>query len=115
MRVLVCGGRDYADAGTLYHALDCLPQDGLVIIHGGAKGADALAAQWAKDRGVSSHAFPANWTEHGRAAGPIRNQTMLDIGKPDCVMAFPGGRGTHDMINRAKAAGVPVSEIEDEI
>lgn len=111
MRVLVCGGRDYSDVSRLYGVLDALPRDGLVIIHGGARGADSLAAEWAKDRQVSSHAFPANWTEHGRAAGPIRNQTMIDLGKPDCVIAFPGGRGTFDMIDRAKKAGIAVTEV----
>lgn len=47
------------------------------------------------------------------AAGPIRNQHMLDIGKPDVVLAFPGGRGTEDMIRRAEKAGVPVKRIGD--
>lgn len=47
----------------------------------------------------------------GKAAGPIRNQRMLDDGKPDRVLAFPGGRGTANMVKLAKAAGVPVHEI----
>lgn len=51
--------------------------------------------------------FPRSAT-NGKAAGPIRNQRMLDEGKPDLVVAFPGGRGTADMVRRAKAAGVPV-------
>jgi hypothetical protein len=52
--------------------------------------------------------YVAQWKKHGRAAGPIRNQRMLDKGKPDLVVAFPGGRGTADMIRRAERAGVPV-------
>jgi acyl-CoA synthetase (NDP forming) len=55
--------------------------------------------------------FPANWKKHGKSAGPIRNQLMLDVGKPDLVIAFPGGSGTADMIRRARKAGVPVKEI----
>jgi hypothetical protein len=47
----------------------------------------------------------------GKAAGPIRNQRMIDEGKPDLVIAFPGGRGTADMVSRAKKAGIPVQEI----
>lgn len=52
--------------------------------------------------------FRANSRKHGRAAGPIRNQQMLDEGKPHLVVAFPGGTGTADMVRRAQAAGVLV-------
>lgn len=115
MRVLVCGGRDYSDVSELYSVMDALPRDGLVIINGGARGADRIAHNWAQDRGVETIVFPADWKRYGRSAGPLRNQRMLDEGKPDCVMAFRGGRGTADMVRRAKAAGVPVSKVEDEI
>jgi hypothetical protein len=50
----------------------------------------------------------ADWNTHGRAAGPIRNQRMLDEVKPELVVAFPGGRGTADMVRRAREAGVNV-------
>lgn len=108
MRVLVCGGRDFEDHASLFAELDKLPRDGLVIIHGGARGADTLAELWAARAGVSRHRFPANWDRDGKAAGPIRNQRMIDRGRPDIVIAFPGGRGTADMIRKAEAAGVPV-------
>jgi len=54
----------------------------------------------------------AKWSKHGRAAGPIRNQEMIDECKPDLVVAFPGGRGTADMVRRAKAAGIRVIEVQ---
>lgn len=53
----------------------------------------------------------ADWKTHGRAAGPIRNQRMIDEWKPTLVIAFAGGRGTADMIRRAKAAGIEVREV----
>jgi len=111
MRVLVCGGRDYGDEPAVFGALDALRQrhGRLTIIQGGAPGADALARKWASIQ-TSVHLInePADWKTHGRAAGPIRNQRMLDEHKPDLVLAFPGGRGTSDMVRRAKAAGVEV-------
>ena len=112
MRVLVCGGRDYADRGALFSALDRLASKRGVseVIHGGATGADSLAGEWARARGVMCSVFRADWERHGRAAGPKRNQRMLEEGKPDGVVAFPGGRGTADMIQRAKAAGLTVWE-----
>jgi hypothetical protein len=81
------------------------------IIHGGAAGADWCAGAVAELRDIPQSVFKADWKAHGRAAGPIRNQQMLDQGKPDLVLAFPGGRGTADMVRRAKAAGVEVREI----
>jgi len=111
MRVLVCGGRNYRDIRSVFAALDGLQPGPTFIIHGGAPGADACAAEWADKRGVESKAYHAAWQTHGRAAGPIRNQKMLDHGKPELVVAFPGGNGTADMVRRAKAAGVTVWEV----
>lgn len=110
-RVLVCGGRDFADRRSVYTSLDGLVPRPTRIIAGGAPGADALAADWAGYRGVPKYIFHADWEKHGKAAGPIRNQEMLDDGRPNLVLAFPGGRGTADMVRRAKAAGVPVIEV----
>lgn len=90
--------------------------DGLIprpttIICGGATGADQLAADWAAYRQVPKVVVRADWEKHGKAAGPIRNQTMLEEWSPSLVLAFPGGRGTADMIRRAKKADVRVIEV----
>lgn len=117
-RILVCGGRDFADRRRLGRALiefaprnATCPNRETVIIHGGAPGADSLAGEWADLWSLRSEAFEADWQAHGSAAGPIRNQRMIDDGKPDLVIAFPGGRGTADMVRRARAAGIEVREI----
>lgn len=109
MRVLVCGGRDFFDSAGLSAVLDQMhaSRPFKVLIHGAAIGADTLAGEWAKARGVTVEAYPARWDLHGRSAGPIRNRRMLRKGKPDVVIAFPGGDGTADMVRQAKAAGVP--------
>lgn len=112
MRVLVCGGRDFYDQNAVFSALDDLEakHGELVVIQGGAPGADLVARNWCyqhKSR-VRMINEPADWKAHGRAAGPIRNSLMLSEHKPDVVLAFPGGRGTADMVRKAEAAGVPV-------
>ena len=113
MRVLVCGGRDYADRERLHAELDRLHQERRFsyLIAGGARGADTLAEQWAKARGLPHETYRADWTGLGRKAGPIRNQRMLDEGRPHLVVAFPGGRGTAHMVGIAQAAGVEVIEV----
>jgi len=65
-----------------------------IILSGCAPGADTLGIEWAEAKGIQVARFPADWNTHGRAAGPIRNQQMLDEGKPELVVSFLGGRRT---------------------
>lgn len=111
MKVLVCGGRDFNNGARLRECLNAL-HDNLgpitLLVHGAAAGADSMAGTWATHRGVPVKAYPADWKKHGRSAGPIRNQQMLDAEKPDMVIAFPGGRGTAHMVRIAKEQGFRV-------
>jgi len=109
-RVLVCGGRYFKDLPLLDGSLDKLKADyGIsAVIHGGAAGADLMASFWAGFNRIPVEVYHANWKKHGRAAGPMRNQRMIDEAKPDFVVAFPGGSGTADMKRRALKAGLPV-------
>lgn len=112
MRVLVCGGRDYRDAGRVNAELSALRSQMSGLMCGGAPGADTLAWDWGWSHNFQCERYMADWKKHGKAAGPIRNQRMLEEGKPDIVLAFGGGRGTADMIRRARSAGVPVVEFD---
>jgi len=108
LRVIVCGGRNYADKDRVFNVLG--RHHITELIEGGATGADALAREWRKCR-CEGTTVRADWKRHGRAAGPIRNKRMLDDYSPDLVIAFPGGRGTENMISQAEAAGVPVHRV----
>lgn len=110
MKVLVCGGRDLHDRDLVSRTLDLIHQITPIscLIQGGARGADQLAAEWGVGAGVLVRTFEAEWRKHGRAAGPIRNQRMIDEAHPSLVVAFPGGRGTADMVARADRAGIRV-------
>lgn len=130
-RVLVCGGRDFGrtreEYNFIFYTLNRVfeerqwihgdASDGywlpdVHIISGEADGVDSVATDYAVVNWTGYSGYPANWDRDGKAAGPIRNQQMLVEGKPDLVIAFPGGRGTADMVRRAKAAGVEVIEID---
>jgi len=118
MKVLVCGGRDFYHWGILSAAMETYigkfrgPNKDITIIQGGAKGADFLSKAYADYVGWGCEEYPADWKQHGKAAGGIRNQQMLDEGKPDLVVALKGGIGTADMVRRAKKAGVEVKEVK---
>lgn len=108
---LVCGGRYYSDQITLYQILNHLKST--QIICGGASGADALAESWARDHGIPCQIEHADWRAYGPGAGPIRNQRMLTRYHPSIVVAFPGGRGTADMVKRAKLTGITLLMAND--
>lgn len=92
-----------------------------VVRHGGATGIDTLVAQWCAHYGIATEAWPADWSKHGRAAGPIRNRAMLTEARdtPDAqrfvrveiLFAFPGGRGTADCVRAARDFGIRVVEV----
>lgn len=113
-RYLVCGGRDYSDWQFMRKKLKVLLEKDwmFILVHGDCKGADRLAVGWAKACELIVEAYPADWAKYGRAAGAIRNQEMLDSGI-DGVIAFPGGKGTANMIKIAIQAGVPVWDLRD--
>lgn len=82
-----------------------------VIVHGDATGADRLSAEWAELNGIDVDPYPADWKTHGKYdAGFIRNQEMIDTGKLDGLICFPGHNGTADMVTRANKAGIEVWE-----
>lgn len=113
MIILVCGGRDYSDNSFVFQILDRVHRKyGITkIVHGGASGADTIADVWAVLAQVENKAYPVTkeeWKILGRKAGPLRNQKMLDNEAVDAIIAFPGGSGTQDMINRGLRAGIGV-------
>ena len=105
--VIVCGGRAYTGKAAVFAVLDSCQPTGL-LVHGAARGVDSLADAWATARSVPVRRFPAPWAREGNSAGPLRNAAMLSATQPAAVIAFPGGKGTRDMVQRARAAGVPV-------
>lgn len=110
MRLLVTGGLDYRNLAAVEHALTAAhaKRPITMLIEGGADGADRLAREWAKKNGIPVETEEADWKRYGPAAGPIRNELMLTRWRPDGVVAFPGNKGTRDMIMQAERAGVKV-------
>lgn len=140
MRLLVCGGRHFSDEKWLGAHLDAIHREHPDLTIGCGydpsdkrhQGADQLAYEWAKAHGVHGSVYPAHWDDLGApgarvvtpkykggrpynaAAGPQRNQRMLDTFKPDRGLAAPGDAGTADMCRRLRKAGVPVDEMRAE-
>ena len=114
MRVLVCGGRDYDNKPRVYEVLDRIHAEHTIglLICGDAKGADALARRWCTKHGIPLAVFPPAWGKLRKTAGPIRNTWMLKFMKPHLVVAFPGGRGTQNMLTQSEEAGAKIERID---
>lgn len=110
MRVIVAGGRDFNDRRTLDAAMQQCGFEITEVVSGGAPGGDRLGEQWAQDHGIPVRRFQADWKTHGNAAGPKRNEEMAQYG--EALVALPGGKGTDDMIRRARQHGLPVFIVE---
>ena len=113
MIILCCGSRDWTDRRVIWDVLRSLTHEGDIIVHGGCRGADQIAGSLAKELGLEVRPpYYADWKQYGLAAGPIRNQEMLDQEHPDLVLAFHDdltrSKGTKDMLQRARDAGVEV-------
>lgn len=119
-RVAVCGGRNLEDLGTVWSALDVVRADiervgiEMSLVHGGCRGADKLAASWAVYNQIDCTEVAADWNQHGRKAGPIRNQLIIDDYAPHSLVVFKGGLGTADMVRRARKAGVQLLRFDKE-
>lgn len=112
IRVCICGGRDYFDRNRVFEVLDYTYEHRpFILISGGATGADTLGIQWASQSGVPVEVFAADWQQHGRAAGPIRNRKMIESGI-DVLIAFPGGPGTADMVKQCRQKQIEVVLID---
>jgi len=113
--VIICGDRHWKDWDYMERELLERLEDGDIVREGGAAGADRMARNICEERGkVTIKTYKAKWRSYGRAAGPIRNKTMLEEdGLPNEVWAFHPNlgesKGTKNMVEFAVSAGVPVT------
>ena len=112
-KVIIAGGREFTDYSFLEQKVDLLLSEKsqshrIVIVEGGARGADRLGRNYAHSRGYEVVTFPANWDKYGKGAGFIRNREMANYA--DALIAFWDGQspGTKHMINEAKEKGLAV-------
>ncbi|HXE08311.1 MAG TPA: SLOG family protein [Acidobacteriaceae bacterium] len=113
-RVVGFGGRGYKDRANVFAWLDEMDLQFPIshLIHGDYAGADKLCDEWAILRGRQPVRCPALWVQHGKKAGPMRNQAMVEL-RPHLGIAFPGNNGTADMLERCKAAKIQVVQAFD--
>lgn len=111
MKILVTGSRSWKNRKFIRKILGEYKDEYPIIVHGACPdGADTIADEEAKSLGYVVRPYPAKWTIYKKVAGFIRNQLMLDIEKPDLVLAFQidNSPGTTDMISRSRISKVKI-------
>jgi hypothetical protein len=111
MRFIIAGGRDYeftekdvSRLNQIFRKIEITE-----VVCGCARGVDSYGEAWAELRGIPVKRFPADWNAYGRSAGHLRNEQMAKYA--DCVILFPGGRGTDNMYKNAKKYGLKIIDL----
>lgn len=107
MNIAIIGSREYPDWRVIHDFVYTLPHD-TTVVSGGARGVDRVAESVAKERGLATRIFPADWNMFGKRAGFLRNQDIINAA--EIVVAFWDGtsRGTAHSLGLARAACKPV-------
>lgn len=131
MRILVTGSRRWTDYDMIRNLLAAIDRqevpevlDALdlpnttthTLVHGGARGADTIAGQIAKELGWIVEVHYPDWVKFPKTAGFIRNQAMVDLGADLCLAFIKVDSqtgGTRDCMKRARMAGITVARFYD--
>lgn len=116
--VAIVGSRNYNDyplfCDNLQNTLQewNLQSNDIIIVSGGAAGADNLAAKWANENNCQIIVFKPDWDKYGKFAGPKRNTLIIE--QSDYCLAFPSksGKGTQDSIKKAMKKKIPLKVVE---
>lgn len=116
MKLLICGDRNWTDEKLIIAELERLKPE--LVIHRECKGPSTIGGQAAEYLGIAHLECGANWHDHGRQAGEIANEALVQMA-PDLVLAFhdnmDASKITKDVIARATAAGIPVDLVCHEV
>lgn len=108
MKVIIAGSRWITKYDWVCEAIGWFDTPITEVVSGGADGVDKLGELWAERMDIPVVRFEAKWYEHGKAAGPIRNQAMADYAEGLIAVWDGKSKGTADMIRRAKAKGLKI-------
>ena len=115
--LLIAGSRNFNDYNKLCEITDKLLVNHygkhIIIVSGGARGADALAERYADERGYIKHIMPADWNRYGKSAGYRRNEDMHMYIAPSaskgCLCFWDGeSKGTAHNFELAKQYNNPI-------
>lgn len=108
MKTIIAGSREIVDFNCVLKAVADCGWTITEVVSGGARGVDTLGEQYAKSFNIPMKRFPADWNQHGRSAGVIRNREMANYAQALIAIWDGNSRGTKNMIDEASKKGLRV-------
>jgi hypothetical protein len=106
MKTIIAGSRTYTNENAVWDIVDRCPWEITEVVCGEAAGPDTLGKRWARKESITVASFPADWNQHGRGAGHIRNRQMAEHAEA-CIVFWDGAsRGARNMIDEALSCGL---------
>ncbi len=106
MRTIIAGSRECHHYHLVCQAIEEAGWEITAVISGCARGVDSFGEQYAAEHGIPVERHPADWKKLGRKAGPLRNHEMAQCADALIAVLYPGSRGTENMIQQARDAGL---------
>lgn len=109
MKVIIAGSRHmpFSRYPLIQQAVDKSGFKITEVVCGMARGADMFGAKWAYENKIPVKKFPANWDEHGKAAGYIRNAEMAQYADAAIIFIWDGSSGSVDMDRKMRSLKKP--------
>lgn len=116
MKLAISGSRNYQDYATLKKVIQQLVPQATMIISGGAKGADRLAEQYARENNLELKIIRPQYDRYPFKAAPmIRNADIVNAAdKVICFYHQTKTNGTADTAKKAVKAGKLLAEVLDD-
>ena len=121
-RLAIAGAREWSNHAQIWDMLDRIKGrflesfgQELILYHkGDRKGVDAIAAAWARARGVAQVEFKPNWKAHGKGAGFKAIDQMLGTYRPLGGVAIFGATGIAlNLAQKAEAKGIKAMRVTE--
>jgi hypothetical protein len=111
MKTIIAGSRTIHNPVHISSATAACGWDITEVVCGGAAGVDMLGANWAQANNIHIKMFPADWNQHGKKAGYLRNAEMAQYADALILIWDGTSRGSAMMRQLAVDKGMALFEV----
>lgn len=98
MKVIIAGTRTIDNYKLVVESVQRSGYSITEVVSGCATGVDRLGERWALANNIPVKEMPANWSNLGKSAGPLRNKQMAEYADAAIIIWDGESRGARNMI-----------------